>query len=202
MPIRTLWDPNKGNLGCSIPRINNLTGTVDPAATDDLSKGYEAGSTWLNVTNGRLFTCMSAAAGVAVWALDGSVNAQLGSQPTPTAKTVSATLTGAEILAGIITVNQGGGAASNLQMPLATDWETAIVAAYGPLPAATFRQSFDFSVINISTVAAEVASITTNTGWTLVGDMSMAANATGDQSGGRFRAVRTAAATWSLYRIA
>lgn len=117
-------------------------------------------------------------------------------QGAPTAKTTSATLTAAEILTGIITVAQGGGAASALQLPLATAMDTA-------LPAFGANSSFDFSVINISTVDAEDASLTTNTGWTLVGNMDIPAySAAGSlNSSGRFRARRTAAGAWTLYRI-
>jgi hypothetical protein len=117
-------------------------------------------------------------------------------QGTQTAKTVSATLTAAEILAGIITVNQGGGSASALQLPLATAMDTA-------LPDSAAGDAFDFSVINISTTAAESASLTTNTGWTLVGDLDFAANsAATTKSAGRLRARKTGTGTWTLYRLA
>ncbi len=120
---------------------------------------------------------------------------RLISQGTPTAKTVSATLTAAELRPGIITVNQGGAGASALQMPDAT----AMSAGF---PNAADGDAFDFSLINISTVAAEDASITTNTGWTLVGDMDVASNAAAtDKSAGRFRARRTGATAWTLYRL-
>lgn len=117
-------------------------------------------------------------------------------QGTPTAKTVSATLTAAEILAGIITVNQGAAGASALQLPLATAMDTA-------LPESAANDAFDFSVINISTVDAEDASITTNTGWTLVGNVDIPAySAAGSlNSSGRFRARKTAAGAWTLYRL-
>lgn len=116
-------------------------------------------------------------------------------QGAPAAKTVSATLTGAEIATGIITVDQAGGGASAQQLPTATDMDTQFSTV-----AAGF--SFDFSVINISTVAAEDASITTNTGWTLVGNMDVASNAAAtDKSAGRFRARKTGAAAWTLYRL-
>lgn len=119
----------------------------------------------------------------------------LRDQGAPTATTTSATLTAANLLTGIITVNQGAGAASAQQLPLATAMDTAI-------PYAVAGTSFDFSVINISTVAAEDASVTTNTGWTLVGNMDIASNAAAtDKSAGRFRARKTGAGAWVLYRI-
>jgi hypothetical protein len=119
----------------------------------------------------------------------------LRQQGAPSAQTVSATLTAANILTGIITVAQGAGAASALQLPLATAMDTA-------LPSSIAGDSFDFSVINISTNTLEPASLTTNTGWTLVGDMDVIANnATTTKSAGRFRARKTAAGAWTLYRL-
>ncbi|MGW8300426.1 MAG: hypothetical protein ACWGNO_00075 [Desulfobacterales bacterium] len=119
----------------------------------------------------------------------------LVNQGTPAAKTTSATLTAAEVLTGIITVNQGGGATSSQQLPLATAMDTA-------LPDSAAGDAFDFSVINISTVAAEDADVTTNTGWTLVGNMDVASNAAAtDKSAGRFRARKTGAGAWTLYRL-
>jgi hypothetical protein len=85
-------------------------------------------------------------------------------QGAPHAATVSATLTAAQLLTRIITVNQGGAAASELTLPLATAMDTGFSDAGAD-------GAFDFNVINISTVAAEDATILTNTGWTLVGEM-------------------------------
>lgn len=116
-------------------------------------------------------------------------------QGAPAAATVSATLTAANLLTGILTVNQGGAAASAQQLPLATDMDVA-------LPASVAGDAFDFSVINISTVAAEAASLTTNTGWTIVGDADIAANsAITTKSAGRFRARKTGTGAWVLYRL-
>lgn len=117
-------------------------------------------------------------------------------QGAPAAKTVSATLTAAEVLSGIITVNQASGATSAQQLPLASSMDSA-------LPDFADGDAFDFSVINTSTVDAEDASVTTNTGWTLVGSMDIHAySAAGSlNSSARFRARKTGTATWVLYRI-
>jgi hypothetical protein len=116
-------------------------------------------------------------------------------QGAPAAATTSATLTAANLITGIITVNQGGAGASAQQLPAATAMDTA-------LPDSVGGDAFDFSVINISTVAAESASLTTNAGWTLVGDMDVAANsAATTKSAGRFRARKTGTGTWVLYRL-
>ncbi len=118
-------------------------------------------------------------------------------QGTPTAKTTSATLTAAEVLTGIITGNQGAAGAASYQLPTASALQTAMPAAL------TDDDAFDFVVINISTVAAEDITITTNTGWTLVGSMVVESrDSDRAQSSGIFRARRTASNTFTLYRIA
>lgn len=123
----------------------------------------------------------------------------LRKQAAPAAKTTAVTLTAAEIMAGLLTANQGGAAAANYTLPLAADLETALLAAH---PGLQTDDSFDFTLVNISTVAAEDITIVTNTGWTLVGNMVVASNAAAtDQSWGTFRARRTAANTYSLYRV-
>lgn len=120
----------------------------------------------------------------------------LQAQAAATAKTVSVTLTAAEILAGIITVNQGAAGASALTLPLGTDMDLGIATA-------AVNDSFNFYVINISVVAAEDATVTTNTGWTLVGGMVVESRDTDrSNSSGYFCARRTAAGLWTLYRLA
>lgn len=190
----SLFSSTTGDLAVNMAFINNPNATTDPGATNDSSQGYATGSTWTNTTGQRSWVCVNATLGAAVWVQEGGV-AGLAQQGTPTAATVSATLTAAKLLAGIITVAQGAGAASAQQLPLATAMDTA-------LPEAEVNDCFDFSVINTSVTAAEAASITTNTGWTLVGDMDIQANsAATTKSAGRFRARRTAAGAWTLYRI-
>jgi hypothetical protein len=117
-------------------------------------------------------------------------------QAAAAAKTVDVTLTAAELLAGIVTVNQGAAGTSALTLPLATALDSAFADAVA-------NDAFDFSVINISTVAAEDATVTTNTGWTLVGEMTVESNdADRARSSGLFRARKTGTGAWTLYRIA
>ena len=101
----------------------------------------------------------------------------------------AATLTAAQILAKILTSNPAG--AVNLQLPLATAMDTA-------LPSSVAGDAFDFSVISIAG-STNLPTITTNTGWTLVGGMTFTAVA---GNAGRFRARKTGAGAWTLYRIA
>jgi hypothetical protein len=63
--------------------------------------------------------------------------------------------------------------------------------------------SWDFSVVNISTTAAEDADVGTNTGWTLVGNMDIEADDDPRaRSSAKFRARKTGAGAWTLYRTA
>ena len=116
-------------------------------------------------------------------------------QVTPATASVTATLTVAQLATGILTVNQAGAAACTLTLPT------------GALMDATFTNmqnnaAFDFAVINISTVDAEDATIAVGTGWTLVGNVTVAANSgVTTISSALFRCRRTATATWTLYRL-
>lgn len=45
----------------------NTVTTTDPGVTNDSSQGFAAGSTWRNLTNGKLWVCSDATIGAAVW---------------------------------------------------------------------------------------------------------------------------------------
>lgn len=110
----------------------------------------------------------------------------LGSQAAPVERDTAVTLAVTDLTGGLIESNPTGGAI-NLQLPLATAMDAA-------LPDAIANSSFDFSVINVN--ATNASTLTTNTGWTLVGNMAVALS-----SSGKFRARKTAAGAWTLYRI-
>lgn len=117
-------------------------------------------------------------------------------QPTPAALTVSALLTAAQLLTTLLTANQGGAAAAAYQLPTVANLVAALPADF------INNQCFDFTLVNVSVVAAESVSITTNTGWTLVGDMDVQANsAATTKSAGRFRVRRVSASAFTLYRL-
>lgn len=180
-----LWSSSAGDIPANLAFTNNFTATADPAVTDDSSKGYSAGSVWINKTDGRSFLCTDATAGAAVWVQDNQSQG-LATQGAPVAHDTAATMTAADLLAKIITSAPAG--AINLQLPLATDLDAA-------LPTAVANSSLDFSIID--TNGANAATVTTNTGWALVGSMVVAAN-----SAVLFRARKTGAGAWTLYRIA
>lgn len=120
-------------------------------------------------------------------------------QGTPTAKTTSATLTAAELLSGIITVNQGAADVSTLTLPTGSAMETALLAL---VPQLDVDDAFEFSLINISTVAAEDAVLAAGSGFTIVGNVNVASNnAATDLAFGTFRVRRTAANTYVAYRV-
>src|SRR5258708_2246101 len=48
---------------------NNTTAGSDPAAGNDNTQGYFAGSVWVNTTNGGVWLAQSVAPGAAAWAL-------------------------------------------------------------------------------------------------------------------------------------
>lgn len=115
---------------------------------------------------------------------------RLINQGTPATATVTATLTTTQLTAGILSASPGASAAA-YTLPLAADLDTA-------LPNAVVGHAFDLAVINIDGNTSGVITMTTNTGWTLVGLMTVVATAGTAQL---FRARKTGTGTWTLYRI-
>ena len=114
---------------------------------------------------------------------DGNINeVQLFTQIAPAAYTAAATLVAADLTNGIITLNAGTD--QSLQLPLATAVDTLVSSA-------KTNSSFLFSVIALG---AGGATLTTNTGWTLVGVAKVTAS-------NRYLARKTGDGTWSLYQI-
>ena len=48
-------------------RKNNWAASVAPGSTDDEDKGYEPGSSWLDVVGHKTYVCETAGAGTATW---------------------------------------------------------------------------------------------------------------------------------------
>lgn len=112
-------------------------------------------------------------------------------QPAPVSLTTGVTLTAAQLSNGIILGNPGASAVS-YQLPTAADLDTLVSSAKP-------NSAFDFSVINVDGNTSGVITLTTNTGWTLVGLMTVVATAGTAQA---FRARKTADGAWTLYRLA
>jgi len=108
----------------------------------------------------------------------------LMTQSAPIAKTAAATLTPAELANGIITYT---GAAANLTLPLGTDIDTAFSSM-------KVNSAFEFSIINIG--GTNAATVTANTGCTIVGVAAVSAN-----SACTFRVRKSGDATYVFNRI-
>jgi hypothetical protein len=97
----------------------------------------------------------------------------------------------AQITSGILLGSPGTSAAA-YTLPTCANLDAA-------LGNAKVGSSFDLAVINVDGSSSGVITMTTNTGWTLVGLMTIVATAGTAQA---FRARKTGDATWTLYRIA
>ena len=119
---------------------------------------------------------------------DGNLNElKVSVAAAPTTAVDSATLTAAQITNGIILGSPSTTAAYTL--PLAADVDTTLTNA-------KVGSTFDFRVINVT--GSGVITVTTNTGWTLVGLMTVAAAAGTVRA---FRARKSGDAAWALYAI-
>jgi len=120
-------------------------------------------------------------------------------QAAPQTATDTATLTAAQIRGGILVGTPTAAAAYTL--PLGSSLETSLLATYGDLLVNDF--SFDLTVINVATSATFDITMTTNTGWTLVGRMLVDANEATQVGASEavFRIRRTAANTYTMYRV-
>lgn len=126
---------------------------------------------------------------------DGVTALRLGIQPStvqaaPAAVNATVTMTAANLLTGLITSTTAAAVVATL--PLATALETAYQAQYGN--ALGVGDSFELNVIN--TGGANAFTMTTNTGWTLVGNMVVAFG-----TSAHFRVQRNSATTYTLYRV-
>ena len=123
---------------------------------------------------------------------DGNLNeAELTIQPAPISLTTGVTLTAAQLTNGLILGSPGASAVS-YQLPTCADLDTLVSSAKP-------NSAFSFSVINVDGNTSGVITLTTNTGWTLVGLMTVVATAGTAQM---FIARKTGDATWTLYRAA
>ncbi len=119
----------------------------------------------------------------------------LKTQGAPAAKTVTAAITAAELVAGLITTTGATGPSIH-QLPTGT-----LIDA--ELPGIATGDSFDFSIINTGVGASDDATITVNTDVTIVGNPTVGAltDATIIVGSGLFRARRSGANTYVVYRI-
>ena len=117
-------------------------------------------------------------------------------QAVPAAKTATAAISAAELVAGLITTTGVTGPSVH-QLPTGTLIDAAN-------PGIATGDSFDFHLINTGTGASDDATITVNTDVTIVGNPTVGAltDATIIVGSGHFRARRSAANTYVVYRLA
>ena len=122
-------------------------------------------------------------------------------QAAPVALTgASNTISAAGIFGGLITINGGTAGAVTSTLVTAALLDTHLSTQFSTNFPVNY--AVDFCISNISTVAAEDATVTTSTGWTLVGNMVVASNdAATSLSTAWFRARKTANNTFTLYRL-
>ena len=106
-------------------------------------------------------------------------------QAEPVVATTAITATAAQLAVGLFVGTPAGGVA--LTLPTVAALETAMQSLGEKVNVA-----FLFSVISL---AAQAITVTTNTGWTLVGGMAV------NNTSGRFLARKTGRGTWTLYRL-
>jgi len=123
---------------------------------------------------------------------DGNLNEPLiDAIPEPVTATTTTTFTAAQVLNGLILVNNGITANVAYTLPTVADLEATLVNSD------KVGTSFTFRVVNLGT-SSGTATITTNTGWTITGSLTMAIPVT---TGAMMVARKSAAGAWTLYRV-
>ncbi len=178
------------------------TGGAGGTVTVTAGAGGAASGAGTGGAGGRVIL-QPGAGGVTVAGTDGiagSVMARgvqlMRKQATPTAKTVTAAITAAELVTGIITTTGATGPSIH-QLPTGT-------LLKAQFPGIADGDSFDFHIINTGTGASDDATITVNTDVTIVGSPTVGAltDATIISGSGMFRAKNTTGVTWVVYRLA
>jgi hypothetical protein len=124
---------------------------------------------------------------------DGNLNEiTIGMTNAPVSITTAQTLTAAQLFNGLIFTNSGLTAATvAYTLPTVADLEAALVNSD------RIGTTINFRVTNLGTSSA-TATITTNTGWTITGSLTMIIPV---ERGADFVARKSAAGAWTLYRV-
>lgn len=124
---------------------------------------------------------------------DGNINdALIDLIDVPVSVTTAATLTAAQVLNGLILANSGITASVAYTLPTVADLEATLINSD------RVGTTFSFRVVNLGT-SSGTAVITTNTGWTISGSLTMTIPVT---TGAQLVARKSAAGAWTLYRVA
>jgi hypothetical protein len=181
---RTLLDDSdattmRGTLG--LGNVDNTSDANKPVSTDQATADSAVQAFAIQRDN---HTGTQLASTISDFATASDLRVKYFAQGAPTSKAAAATLTGAEVLAGIIEYN---GAVANLTMPDGSDIESAVGAL-------AVDRAFEFNVIN---TGAATVTIATASGLSLVGTMTVTAGVSG-----MFRVRKTAINTYIVYRVA
>jgi hypothetical protein len=114
--------------------------------------------------------------------------ANLYAQAAPQTATATATLTAAQLFTNLLVANPSTTAAA-YTLPTVANLEAVAVNAHND-------SAFELIVVNLGTASGAVT-MTTSTGWTLVGNMVIAVT-----TSARFLARKTGDLAWTLYRTA
>ena len=121
---------------------------------------------------------------------DGNRNETImGYASAPATATDTDTLTAAQVLNGIILATPT--AAASYTLPTVANIEAV-------LSSASEGNTFDFVIINLASNSSYDITLVTNTGWTITGG---GVTVVQELSSARFRARKTGATTWQLYRM-
>jgi len=124
---------------------------------------------------------------------DGNINDPLiDAIAEPVSVTTTTTFTAAQVLNGLILANSGITANVAYTLPTVADLEAVLVNSD------KVGTSFTFRLVNLGTTSG-TATITTNTGWTITGSLTMVIPVT---TGAMLVARKSAAGAWTLYRVA
>lgn len=117
--------------------------------------------------------------------------------PAPQTATATASMTDAQMLGGVLEVNNGGSGATTLTTRTGTQIDSAFSGRL------RVDDAFDLYVINVSTSANDALIIAVGTDVTLVGNNDIEEeDAIANSSSGLFRFRKTAANTFTMYRLA
>lgn len=119
---------------------------------------------------------------------DGNLNeTKLGTSAAPATATTTATLTAAQITAGLLVATVGTSAAT-YTLPTVALVEAALINV-------KVGSTFDLAIVNLGT-SSGVITMAVGTGWTITGLATIAVT-----TSAQFRARKTGDGTWTLYRI-
>jgi len=179
-----------GGAGSSV----NVTAGAGGAASASSSNGGVGGDIVLVAGVGGVSSSGTAGADGTIYLRPSAGMPPMVRVDTVTADTTDITITAAELLGQVLTIDDGA-ADTTWTLPPSADLDTALAGNAD-------SDSFYFHLINLSAEAGRFATVTTNTGWTLIGNMQVIeADSADNTSSGTFLARRTGAGAWVCYRV-